>query len=185
LCNPNAMFYQYMVNQPHAYYLRFFLNKNINVMVWNYRGYGQSKGRPNPTNIRKDGETLIRYMRETLGLTGKIGIYGRSLGGVVTSHLVDKADFIYADRTFSNFSVLPNRKFFSCLAEYLFKLGSGGWQINSDLSIVHKAHQKILGFPECHKVILIEKADEVVEVHSSLMTGVAREVLGRKNLKAG
>ena len=40
LCNPNAMFYQYMVNQPHAYYLRFFLNKNINVMVWNYRGYG-------------------------------------------------------------------------------------------------------------------------------------------------
>jgi hypothetical protein len=53
------------------------------------------------------------------------------------------------------------------------------------LSIVHKAHQKILGFPECHKVILIEKADEVVEVHSSLMTGVAREVLGRKNLKAG
>ena len=174
-----------MVNQPHAYYLRFFLNKNINVMVWNYRGYGQSKGRPNPTNIRKDGETLIRYMRETLGLTGKIGIYGRSLGGVVTSHLVDKADFIYADRTFSNFSVLPNRKFFSCLAEYFFKLGSGGWQINSDLSIVQKAHQKVLGFPECHKVILIEKADEVVEVHSSLMTGVAREVLGRKNLKAG
>jgi hypothetical protein len=56
LCNPNAMFYQYMVNQPHAYYLRFFLNKNINVMVWNYRGYGQSKGRPDPTNIRKDGE---------------------------------------------------------------------------------------------------------------------------------
>jgi hypothetical protein len=32
---------------------------------------------------------------------------------------------------------------------------------------------------------LIEKADEVVEVHSSLMTGVAREALGRKNLKAG
>jgi hypothetical protein len=37
----------------------------------------------------------------------------------------------------------------------------------------------------CHKVLLIEKADEVVEVHSSLMAGVAREVLGRKNLKAG
>jgi hypothetical protein len=39
--------------------------------------------------------------------------------------------------------------------------------------------------PACHKVILIEKADEVVEVHSSLMTGVAREILGRKNKKAG
>ena len=66
-------------------------------------------------------------MRETLGLTGKIGVYGRSLGGVVTSHLCDKADFIYADRTFSNFTVLPDRKFFSSFAKYLFKLSSGGW----------------------------------------------------------
>jgi fermentation-respiration switch protein FrsA (DUF1100 family) len=111
-------------------------------MVWNYRGYGQSKGRPNPTNIRKDGELMVRYLRETLGLTGKIGIYGRSLGGIVTSHLVDKSDFIYADRTFSNFTVLPDRKFFSCIAKYLFKLGSGGWQINNDISIVHKANVK-------------------------------------------
>lgn len=43
LCNPNAMFYQHMINFPHAYYLRFFLQKNINVMIWNYRGYGRSK----------------------------------------------------------------------------------------------------------------------------------------------
>jgi fermentation-respiration switch protein FrsA (DUF1100 family) len=113
------MFYQYMVNQPHAYYLRFFLNKNINVMVWNYRGYGQSKGRPNPTNIRKDGETLIRYMRETLGLTGKIGIYGRSLGGVVTSHLVDKADFIYADRTQPQILQLSSRVPFQARVRWL------------------------------------------------------------------
>ena len=25
LCNPNAMFYQHMINFPHAFYLRFFL----------------------------------------------------------------------------------------------------------------------------------------------------------------
>ena len=24
ICNPNAMFYQHMINYPHAYYLRFF-----------------------------------------------------------------------------------------------------------------------------------------------------------------
>ena len=43
LCNPNAMFYQHMINYPHAYYLRYFLQKNINVMIWNYRGYARSK----------------------------------------------------------------------------------------------------------------------------------------------
>ncbi len=120
-----------------------------------------------------------------MGITGKIGVYGRSLGGVVTSHLVDKVDFIYADRTFSNFEVLSNRKFFSSIAKYLFKLSSGGWQINNDLSIAHKAILTLKGYPACHKVLLTEKADEVIEVHSSLMAGVAREALGRKYLKAG
>jgi alpha/beta superfamily hydrolase len=48
LCNPNAMAYQHMINYPHAYYLKYFLNKQINVVVWNYRGYGRTKGDPSP-----------------------------------------------------------------------------------------------------------------------------------------
>ena len=27
LCNPNALSYQHMINYPHAYYLKYFLNK--------------------------------------------------------------------------------------------------------------------------------------------------------------
>jgi hypothetical protein len=73
-----------------------------------------------------------------LGLTGKIGVYGRSLGGVVVSHLVDKVDFIFADRTFSNFDVLSNRKFFSSISRYLFKLSSGGWVINNEVKVYNK-----------------------------------------------
>lgn len=177
LCNPNAMFYQYMVNQPHAYYLRFFLNKNINVMVWNYRGYGLTKGDPTPTNIRQDGSVIVKYLRETLGLSGKLGVYGRSLGGVVTTHLAEHADLIFADRTFSNFEVLSTRKFFSKMAKALFKMASGGWVINNDDNLAQRT--------SCYKVLMTERADEVIEVHSSLMTGVARAVLGRKHLKAG
>ena len=179
LCNPNAMFYQFMVNQPHAYYLRYFLNKNINVMLWNYRGYGLTKGNPTPANIRRDGEQILRYMRNDMGLTGKMGVYGRSLGGVVTSHLADQVDFIFADRTFSNFEILADRKFYSGLARYLFLMSSGGWHIDNDLAFFHK------GVGRCHKVMMTEKADEVVEMHSSLTVGVAREVLGRKHLEAG
>jgi alpha/beta superfamily hydrolase len=48
LCNPNAMAYQNMINYPHAYYLKFFLNKQINCLVWNYRGYGRTPGSPVP-----------------------------------------------------------------------------------------------------------------------------------------
>jgi hypothetical protein len=58
------MFYQHMINYPHAFYLRFFLHRGINVMIWNYRGYGRSHSMsfcsggnvPTPENIKEDAE---------------------------------------------------------------------------------------------------------------------------------
>ena len=120
-----------MVNQPHAFYLRFFLNKNINIMAWNYRGYGLSSGSPNPSNIKSDADFLLKYMKEEMGLRGKIGVYGRSLGGIVTTHLADKVDMIIADRTLYDFEMVALRKFYSNVAPYLFKIGSCGWTISN------------------------------------------------------
>ena len=45
-------------------------------------------------------------MKTTMGLRGKLGVYGRSLGGIPTTHLADEADMIIADRTFCNFETL-------------------------------------------------------------------------------
>ena len=98
----------------------------------------------------------------------------------MVSHLVDKVDFIFADRTFSNFDVLSTRKFFSSVSKYLFKLSSGGWVINNELKVTNKGIANSKGDNGCYKVIITEKADEVVEIHSSLMVGVAREAIGRK-----
>ena len=42
MCAPNALMYQQMVTTPNAYWLNFFLKREINVMCWNYRGYGIS-----------------------------------------------------------------------------------------------------------------------------------------------
>jgi hypothetical protein len=67
-CNPNALFYHHMVNQPNAFWLNFFLKKGVNVMAWNYRGYGNTKGTPTPYNIKTDGEKLISFMLNDLEL---------------------------------------------------------------------------------------------------------------------
>lgn len=42
MCNPNALVYQQMIIAPNAYWLNFFLKREINVISWNYRGYGES-----------------------------------------------------------------------------------------------------------------------------------------------
>jgi hypothetical protein len=36
--------------------------------MWNYRGYGESEGFPNTKKIFKDGEKLVDYLRNDLGL---------------------------------------------------------------------------------------------------------------------
>jgi hypothetical protein len=45
-----------MINYPHAFYLKYFLNKNINVVVWNYRGYGRTDGNTTTDSLYYDAE---------------------------------------------------------------------------------------------------------------------------------
>ena len=84
------MFYQQMVHLSHTYYIKMFLDKGINVFTWNYRAYGRSKGKPTPDNLKRDIVAVYRYLRKELGLRGKIGIYGRSLGGIPSTFLSNK-----------------------------------------------------------------------------------------------
>ncbi len=144
-CNPNAMFYQHMINYPHAFYLRFFLQKGINVLVWNYRGYGLTKAKsccfkwknsPSPDNFKEDGESVLNYLNTVIGVRGKLGVYGRSLGGIATCHLAKQVDMVIADRSFSNLHEVAERKFHGESARVLFKLATGGWRATNEIDFV-------------------------------------------------
>ena len=100
LCGPNAE--QAEMIQYNTDLLEFYLSNCINVMVYNYRGYGLSEGTPSISKIKKDSETVAQYVRQRVGPIAKIGVHGRSIGGVVAIHLARKGlvDFLFADRTF-------------------------------------------------------------------------------------
>jgi fermentation-respiration switch protein FrsA (DUF1100 family) len=116
-----------MVHVSHTYYIKMFLEKDINVFTWNYRAYGRSKGKPTPENLKKDVLEVYRYMRDRLKITGKIGIYGRSLGGIPSSFLSNKVDMAIIDRSFCNLAAMATWKYRGKFADYLFKIGSCGW----------------------------------------------------------
>lgn len=60
----------------------------FNVLIYDYRGYGRSSGRPSERGTYLDAEAAWRYLVETRGETpGRIIIFGRSLGGAVSSDL--------------------------------------------------------------------------------------------------
>ena len=127
LCNSNAMFYQQMIHISHTYYLKLFLDRDINVLIWNYRAYGRSSGTPSPENLKGDIITVFKYLREQIGVRGKIGIYGRSLGGIPTSFIARQADMVIIDRSFSSLSQMAIHLFNGTIAEKLLKFGSCGW----------------------------------------------------------
>ena len=164
------MAYQHMINYPHAYYLKYFLNKQINVVVWNYRGYGRTKGDPSPEACQRDAEQIIHFVKKKLGMRGKIGVYGRSVGCTAACFLQDRVDMIIADRGFCDLYTLAEKKFFGDMARMFFKFGSQGWQANNSYNYLQKGEKK------CYKVIMQDKADEIINLQASLLFGVAREI---------
>jgi alpha/beta superfamily hydrolase len=116
-----------MVHQSHSFYLRFFVEKGINVFIWNYRSYGRSKGTPDPASFKNDIKDVYSYLVTQIKVTGKIGVYGRSLGGIPSCYISPNVDMVIIDRSFSNLQDMTRAKYNSAFAEFLFKMGSFGW----------------------------------------------------------
>jgi pimeloyl-ACP methyl ester carboxylesterase len=63
-------------------------------VCWNYRGYGESSqgwfDYSSPVKAKLDAERVLASLVSELQLKGKIGVYGRSIGGISATHLAAK-----------------------------------------------------------------------------------------------
>ena len=82
--------------------------------------------------LTDDSESVLRYMRNKLGLRGKIGIYGRSLGGIASAHLAKYVDLVFIDRSLSNLERVIDAKFMGESGVCLYKFGTCGAKSNND-----------------------------------------------------
>src|SRR5574343_1606113 len=100
-CNPNAGFYEFAFHRSE--WFEFYYELGINIVIWNYSGYGRSPGPASLKKIFKAGEEIFEFLR-TKKQIKTIGIHGESLGGAVACYLAWKCspDFLFADRTFSS-----------------------------------------------------------------------------------
>ncbi len=64
---------------------------NLNVMIYDYRGYGRSRGRPSEEGTYMDVMGAWNYLTEERGIAGeRILLMGRSLGGPVSAWLSNR-----------------------------------------------------------------------------------------------
>ena len=60
----------------------------FNSLLLDYRGYGESDGRPSEHGIYRDGEAALHHLRSRAGVDpGRIVVWGRSIGAAVAVHL--------------------------------------------------------------------------------------------------
>lgn len=68
--------------------LAIFHRLGLNVLIFDYRGYGNSEGEPGEEGLYRDAAAAWRYLTEQRGVAaGQIIIFGRSLGGAVAAQL--------------------------------------------------------------------------------------------------
>ncbi|CAF4695797.1 unnamed protein product, partial [Rotaria sp. Silwood2] len=61
---------------------------NINILLFDYRGYGKSTGAPSEAGLYTDALAVYNYVRKRNDINQqKIFLFGRSLGGAVALHL--------------------------------------------------------------------------------------------------
>ncbi len=71
--------------------LRSFHHLGYNVLIFDYRGYGHSSGKPSEKGTYCDAEAAWCYLVETRGEPpGRIVLFGRSLGGAVAIELATR-----------------------------------------------------------------------------------------------
>eukprot|EP01017_Pseudomicrothorax_dubius_P015640 TRINITY_DN1793_c0_g1_i1.p1 TRINITY_DN1793_c0_g1~~TRINITY_DN1793_c0_g1_i1.p1 ORF type:complete len:632 (-),score=173.61 TRINITY_DN1793_c0_g1_i1:116-2011(-) len=173
LCNGNGAIYEFSCMDND--WLNFYVESGVNVLLWNYRGYGRSQSFPTPYRLRRDAEAVVDYLRSTMGVR-KLGVHGLSMGGMVASHVAKRreVDFLCADRSFSSLGEVVrygfNRVFeLLYLAFTLWTRRVGGDYIEA----------------KCPKILMIDLHDEIIPTPSSLAFGVSRELLRRKYLGEG
>ena len=85
--------------------VRIFHRLGLNVLIFDYRGYGKSQGKPGEQGMYKDADAAWHYLVQIRGLEPKnIILFGRSLGGAVATKLASdvQAGKLILESTFSS-----------------------------------------------------------------------------------
>lgn len=158
-CLPNAGLYELMILSDRKI-IDSYQKKGYCVLIWNYRGYGHSTGFPSMQNLISDGAEILKLVKHGFGAS-KVVVYGRSIGGHVAKSLVDEADLVIIDRSFSSISLVPRIIFGQRWVQCAYDLMIDNYEMN-----VRKVMES-----ETPKILLV---DPCVALNSRRLTKSSR-----------
>ena len=166
VCGPNLIPYDNLITSWDIDTI--YTNNNIDLLFWNYRGYGFSEGSADFDNICYDIISIYDYILANYKYN-KIGVYGFSIGGIAACHLAKNRNIniLIADRTFgSSLEILDN-----------FYLGKYIAYFGKILFITYVDNTSNYLSSKCNKVILNDIQDQVIFDSISLKTSIAKNLI--------
>ncbi len=139
--------------------IEIFHRLGLNVFIIDYRGYGQSKGKPGERGLYQDATAAWRYLTGEKGFTNnQVLIFGRSLGGAVAAKLASEvqARGLILESTFSSaqdfarvaFPVLSRL----VLMRYDFNTADRIQRVNYPVLVLHSPDDEIMPYQLGEKV---------------------------------
>ena len=128
----------------------------LDVLAFDYRGYGESGGRPSEAGLYRDADAAYRYLRDVLGVPPeRIVLFGHSLGSAVAVELATRvpAAGLVLEGALSS---VPDR------AQELYPLFPVRWIARSRYASIER-----IGRVRIPKLFLHARADEVVPMSHS------------------
>ena len=168
ICGPNAEPYQIFARNIS---LNIYLNKGIDLLCWNYRGYGFSTGKADFNNLKEDIIDIYTEIKNHYNYES-IGVHGISLGGVPACYLAGKEKgikLLVSDRNFSEIENIAKNFFLGKYLSLLYKL----LLIPSSGNVENYLNAK------CEKILLNDPCDEIVNEEGSLKTMISEKLISK------
>eukprot|EP00928_Gymnodinium_smaydae_P002593 TRINITY_DN10930_c0_g3_i1.p1 TRINITY_DN10930_c0_g3~~TRINITY_DN10930_c0_g3_i1.p1 ORF type:complete len:945 (+),score=228.63 TRINITY_DN10930_c0_g3_i1:32-2836(+) len=164
-CGPNAHYYEATLYQNE--WIDFWRDRGFSIFLFNYSGYGRSRGWPSPAQILEDGDSIVRYLISRGAKS--ICIYGRSIGGITACHLAHKhpelVRLLVVDRTMATLESAAESLYGSWAARGLRISSMVGGNLDNYWSA------------KCRKVMICDPKDGIILDIAALRTAVAGRVL--------
>jgi fermentation-respiration switch protein FrsA (DUF1100 family) len=139
--------------------IKIFHELGLNVLIFDYRGYGQSEGKPTEEGLYKDARAAWNYLTQTRGINDKnIILFGRSLGGAVAAKLAAEvnAGGVILESTFSSARDMAHELFpilsYLVPVRFDFKTAEYIKQVNCPVLVVHSPDDEIIPYSLGRKV---------------------------------
>lgn len=131
----------------------------INLLIFDYRGYGRSEGQPDEAGTYLDAAAAWRYLLDRGHDAGKIVVHGRSLGGAVAARLaadVGPAGLIL-ESTFSSLAELAGELYRWLPVRPLLRLhyptAEQAARTTGPVLVVHGRDDEIIGFAHAERLL--------------------------------